>query len=140
MEMKRPMTTGIRVSCWLTPGCCAKNAFTPGNLAGAHIDKEDVGQFGRSGLMQVAQKTLLHEIDREDEHDARAQRRQHRGRLIAGAVEIGQAVAQRRRQMQARAIEKEAQRAQSYRGQHQQNHERQREQQTQTTRRLWENR
>ena len=98
--------------------------FDARNFLAAHIDEEDVGNFGRSGLVQVAQEALLHEIDREDEHDARAQRGQHRGRLIAGAIEIRQTVAHGRRQMQTRAVEKEAQRAQGHGGQHQQNDER----------------
>ncbi len=63
--------------------------------------------------MQIAQQILLHQVDREDEHDSRAQRRQYRGGLIAGPVEIGEAVAQRRRQVQTRAIQQEAQSAQS---------------------------
>jgi hypothetical protein len=65
-----------------------------GNLIGLHVNEQNVGQTWRGGLLQIAQEAFLHEIDREDEHDSRAQRGQHRGRLIAGAVEIGEAVTQ----------------------------------------------
>ena len=65
-----------------------------GNLIGLHVNEQDVGQTWRGGLLQIAEEAFLHEIDREDEHDSRAQRGQHRGRLIAGAVEIGEAVTQ----------------------------------------------
>ena len=81
-----------------------------------------MGRLGRGGLAQIAQKAFLHEIDRKDEHDSGAQRRQHRGGLVARPVEIGEAVAQRRGQAQTRAIEQETHAAQRHSRHGQQNH------------------
>ena len=113
MEMNRPITTGIKFSGWLTPGLVREKRFDAFDFVGADVDKEDIRQARRGGLMQVAQQILLHEVDGENEHDARTQRGEHGGGLIARPVKIGEAVAQRRWQAQARAIEQKAQEAQA---------------------------
>ena len=82
---------GHQIELLTHAGLLCEERFHARDFVGAHVNKKNVGQFGRGGLAQIAQEALLHEIDREDEHDSRAQRRQHRGRLIAGTVEIGQA-------------------------------------------------
>ena len=76
--------------------------------------------MGEAVSRDVAQERRLHQVDGENEHDAGAERGQHGGRLIAGTVEIGQALAQRRRQTQPGAVEQETQRKQRDGGKSQQ--------------------
>ena len=79
--------------------------------------------------MQIAQQRRLHQKDCQNQHDARAQRSQHRRRLVPWTVKIGQPVAQERRQAQPYAVEQKAQCAQRSSGQRQQDYQRNGEQQ-----------
>ena len=74
--------------------------------------------------MHLAHDGALHEEDGKDEHDSGAERREHGGGLVAGAVEIGESVAQRGRQMQTRLVEERSQRAQGERRQAEDNEQR----------------
>ena len=49
------------------------------DLVGGHIDKKDVGKFGRCGFAKVAEQRGLHQVDSENEHDAGSKRGQHCG-------------------------------------------------------------
>ena len=81
------------------------------NLVRCHIDEEDVRQVRRGSLLDLAQHLRLHQIDRENQHDSRAQRGEHCGRLIPRAVKIGQPLAQELRQAQTHQLKQPAQQA-----------------------------
>ncbi len=67
------------------------------DLGVGDVDEEDVGQVGRGGDVQLADDGSLDQVDGHDLHDAHAERGEQRGGGVAGAVEVGEAVAQRRR-------------------------------------------
>ncbi len=107
--MKRPCTTGHEVERLVHAGLMREKVAHAGDFVAGDVDEEDVGQLGRSGLVQIAQECRLHEVDGEDEHDAGSQRSEHGSGLVSGAIEIGEAVAKERGKTQTDAIEKEAQ-------------------------------
>ena len=83
-----------------------------------------MGTLGAAVCLMSLQNGRLHEVDGEDEHDAGAERGEHGGGLVAGAVEVGQAVAQEAGQAEADAVEQEAQQAKGNKGERQKNEER----------------
>ena len=91
-------------------GLRVEDGFDAGDLGVGDVDEEDVGDVGRGGDVHLLDRVLLHEVDGHDLHDAEAERGEQRGGGIAGAIEVGEAVAQRGRKMQAGAIEEELER------------------------------
>ena len=88
-------------------GLCLEHLADAVDLGVGDVDEEDIGQVGRGGDVQFGDDGALDEIHRHDLHDAHAERGEQCGGRIARAIEVGEAVAQRRGKMQARAIEEE---------------------------------
>ncbi len=65
------------------------------------IEHEDIRHSGRRGASHLCDDAVLHQIDRERKHHADAQRHQHRLGMIAGAVQVRDAMPHRRRQVAA---------------------------------------
>ena len=78
-----------------------------GDFGVGDVDEEDVGEVGGGGDVQLVDDGVLHEVDGHDLHDAHAERGEERGGGVAGAVEIGEAVAEGGGEMQAGAVEEE---------------------------------
>ncbi len=77
-----------------TPGWLAMKSATAWRCGAGNIQQENVGHSGRRAAADLAHQRVLHQEHGEGEHHAHAQR-DHRGlRLVAGPVEVGDAMAQ----------------------------------------------
>ena len=68
-------------------------------ILGRDVDQEHVGHAGRRGAIHFGDHAVLHQINREREHHADAQRHQHRLRVSAGTIQIRDAVPHAGRQL-----------------------------------------
>ncbi len=73
---------------------CFQDGSDAGDLGVSDVDEEDVGDVGRRGDVHLFDRVLLDEVDGHDLHDAEAQRGKKGGGGVAGAIEIGEAVAE----------------------------------------------
>ncbi len=71
------------------------------------VDEEDVGEVGLGGEVELLDDGVLHEEDEHDLHDAHAERGEQRGGRVAGAVKVGEAVAEDGGEVEAGAGEEE---------------------------------
>ena len=69
--------------------------------------RKRLGRLGAEEIWSWLDDGVLHEEDHHDLHDAHAEGGEERGGGVAGAVEIGEAVAEDGREMQAGAGEEE---------------------------------
>src|ERR1700756_1373418 len=53
-------------------GLMREEVADAGSLVGGDVDEEDVREFGGGGLADLTKQSGLHEINRENEHDAGA--------------------------------------------------------------------
>ena len=99
---------GNELGCAVHFGLLGDEGADGGGFVAGHIDEEDVGDIFSDGDLHFADDGALHDVDGGDLHDAEAERSEESGGGVAGAVEVGEAVAENGRQMQACAFEEQA--------------------------------
>src|ERR1700744_1925324 len=62
---------------------------------GCDVNHEKIWQFRRYRLMYLMQYCRLHQVYRENQHDACAERRKHRRGLVSGSIKICQSLAKK---------------------------------------------
>ena len=100
MSTMREETTGSSSGGSGHAGLGLQQGSNAADLVVRDIDRGRRWEVGSRGDVQLFDDVLLDEIDGHDLHDAQAERGQQCGRGIARTIEIGEAVAQRGRQMQ----------------------------------------